>query len=249
MIEMLVVIGVLAVLGSLLLPALVRARTRAETIKCRGNLRQLQLAFTGFAFEHEDVFPSNNYVVVVQVGIITAESWAPGDPQRDLDTRNLEKGALFPYLGSTAVFRCPTDRATVGQSPGRVGRTRSYTLSSWLNSVVEPAGAASFQQLEPKPASDVFGFVCTHPASIVDAAFGLKQPGHVSWANQWFDQPADRHDRGGTLSFLDGHIEYWRWEAPKLFRIHGQSVSSTADLRDLRRLQSKLPLERVVSKP
>jgi prepilin-type processing-associated H-X9-DG protein len=48
--------------------------------------------------------------------------------------------------------------------------------------------------------------------------------------------PADRHNRGGDFAFADGHVEHWRWAAPKIFERIGQDIGGTGDLKDFRRV-------------
>jgi prepilin-type processing-associated H-X9-DG protein len=57
----------------------------------------------------------------------------------------------------------------------------------------------------------------------------------------WLALPADRHNQGCNLSFADGHVEFWRWLAPKKFSRTGQNVVNALDLRDLKRLQASCP--------
>jgi prepilin-type processing-associated H-X9-DG protein len=56
--------------------------------------------------------------------------------------------------------------------------------------------------------------------------------------DRWCDLPSDRHGQAGNLSFADGHVERWKWAAPKLFRQIGQPPSSAADMKDFRRIQA-----------
>jgi prepilin-type processing-associated H-X9-DG protein len=58
------------------------------------------------------------------------------------------------------------------------------------------------------------------------------------WSSYWLDVPADRHQRGGNLTFADGHAEHWKWRAPKGSLFVGQKSYSSEDLLDLRRIQT-----------
>jgi prepilin-type processing-associated H-X9-DG protein len=95
------------------------------------------------------------------------------------------------------------------------------------------------------PASGVFAFIDEHEQSIDAGFWVLDQPGWVISPpdDYWYSLPADRHRRGCNLSFLDGHVEHWRWQDPKVY--HGFNVLATpgGDRADIRRLQEALPHE------
>ena len=244
LVELLVVLGVIALLAALVLPALSKGKQTALSAACRNNLKQLQTGFLSYGHDNYDLFPSNNYVYAANLDVLVlGASWAPGNALLDLSTSNLEQGSIFPYVPAAAVFHCPADRSTtLNPATGALQpRVRSYSMNIWLNSLLEPNGARSLGEITGKPLSDVFVFIDTHQDSIGDAAFGIYQSNTRLVANYWLDTPADRHRQGANLSFLDGHVESWHWLAPKVFKVYSQMSKTGADRADLRRLQDALP--------
>ena len=107
LIELLVVIAIIAILAGMLLPALSKAKGKAQAAGCMSNLRQLQLAWNLYVDDDDDGLPPST-INSYSGGFTSLEpSWAVGDAMKDTTTTNLQRGVLFPYLRSVAVFRCP----------------------------------------------------------------------------------------------------------------------------------------------
>ncbi|MBI3882068.1 MAG: prepilin-type N-terminal cleavage/methylation domain-containing protein [Verrucomicrobia bacterium] len=254
LIELLVVIAIIAIVASLLFPAIGKSRERARAVACLNNLKQLQLAFNLCMDDHDDIMPPNNYVFSIggpgatnTAGRYTESSWCPGDVTVDTTDYNLRAGVLFPYNEATRIYRCPSDPSVIADVEGRtVSRTRSYNLSIWINCKNEPK---SYTRSTTVPrVAEMFTFIDTHEDGIVDPTFGLYQP-DTFWGDFWIDQPANRHSQGANLAFLDGHVEHWRWDAPKEFSVWGQFYSSPEDKADLRRLQQCIPTTEELNQP
>src|SRR5262249_25537347 len=134
--ELLVVIAVIAILASLLLPALARAKVSAQTTACLNNLKQLQVCWHLYANDHDDMLVPNNYYYQANTTNPTpgelSDSWYPGNVRLDAPTANIEKGLLFQYNESTAIYHCPADKATIEDATGvklGIPHTRSYNMS------------------------------------------------------------------------------------------------------------------------
>jgi prepilin-type N-terminal cleavage/methylation domain-containing protein len=101
LIELLVVIAIIAILASMLLPALSQAKARAQGMGCVNNVKQLQLAWQMYAADHSDVMPPNNSSWG-QPGLVRGPSgsWVLGNAQQDTAITNVQSGLLFPEWSS-----------------------------------------------------------------------------------------------------------------------------------------------------
>jgi len=253
LIELLVVIAIIAILAALLLPALSKGKVQAQSIACLNNLRQLQLCCLLYTHDNNDRFPPNHSVYDVVTGapipgLDLSLTWCPGNTRADTNTANIERGYLFPYNRSTAIYHCPSDRSTVVTLAGRalpMLRTRSYNMSQSINGVpyvVVLTNLPTYQKLTQvikPPTSELFVFIDVHEGGILDSLFGIPLPGD-SWDGYWFDLPANRHNQGCSLSFADGHVEHWKWAVPKIFKELGQRVEPTGEIKDYNRVREHI---------
>jgi prepilin-type processing-associated H-X9-DG protein len=92
------------------------------------------------------------------------------------------------------------------------------------------------EHFKPAP-SGVFVFIDEHEESINSGLFLIPQGG-CSW---WNSLPADRHRQGSNLSFLDGHVEHWRWKVAKVYKGFLAAATVGDDANDLARLQDATP--------
>lgn len=224
--ELLVVMAIVGILGSLLLPALGRARAKGLAAACVGNHRQISVALHLYASDADDRLPYNHGASGTLEAVASGrfDNWATSLLNWELDPSNtnvawLRAGGLGPFLsGGVGVYRCPADRVVspIQRAAGWDGRARSVSL----NAMVGDAGAfmqsgrntnnPSYRQYlrlgDIRIASAIFTFIDEHPDSINDGYFlnRLDQ-------REWVDLPGSNHDGGVVLSFLDGHAEQHRW--------------------------------------
>ena len=229
LIELLVVIAIIAILAAMLLPALSRAKNRAQTTSCLNNLKQLGIAWHMYAHDNKDALAPNNSVSAAPPipPLLQGASWALADPTEV----NVQSGLLFQYNQSLGIYHCPADRSTLPRTKKRVPgalRARSYNMSLSVNGYpcFDPficTHVTMFTKLTEiqNPNTDkCLVFIDENENTLGDSQFGMPTqffPGIPATPDWWWDGPADRHDQGGNLSFADGHAEHWKWRAPLKF--------------------------------
>jgi prepilin-type N-terminal cleavage/methylation domain-containing protein/prepilin-type processing-associated H-X9-DG protein len=257
LIELLVVLAIIAVLASLLLPALARAKTNAQSLSCRNNLKQLQLAWLSYVHDNGDSLPPNISRKIgldqVNVAVDGRVPWVLGNPKVDTNTANLEAGVLYPHVGSAKTYICPADKSTVRGQPA-LPRVRSYSTHQYFNcdvisyTALDSATGGLQRYSEIGAPSGTWAFIDEHEMSIDDGIFGI--PGRATPPlDFWGAYPGDRHNNGANLSFADGHVEDHRWRAHRriTFYTGGQVYirgDDAANLEDLHWLQDRLPNSR-----
>lgn len=225
LIELLVVIAIIAILAGMLLPALGRAKAKAQGIQCLGNLRQMGLAWMMYADDHERIPPNNVN------SSDPRRTWVRGwmdysSPVPDnTNTVFLMTSHLWPYLNSLAVWRCPADKSMSRHSGRLLPRVRSVSMNNWLNAdgawdgqsqfkvirrvsdMMNPSPTGTFVLLDEREDRINNGFF------VVDMAGSShpRQPARL----RMVDFPASYHNGAGGLSFADGHAEIRKWLDPR----------------------------------
>ena len=207
LIELLVVIAIIAILASMLLPVLTKAKAKGQATLCLNNTKQLTLAWIMYGSDYNDhLVPNNPYDTTWILG------WVNGPPG-DTNVENVIEGLLYPYNQSPAIYVCPADDYKRAGTE-KVTRVRSFSINCQMASdddVVNPAYTMNHTMADiqnPPPASAMV-FVDESTSTLDDGLYCLQVDQRV-----WQNDVSDRHNRGGNLSFADGHSEIYRWLEP-----------------------------------
>jgi prepilin-type N-terminal cleavage/methylation domain-containing protein/prepilin-type processing-associated H-X9-DG protein len=210
LIELLVVIAIIAILAAMLLPALGKAKVKAQGIACINNLKQLQLGWTLYSGDNDDKVcqtGGSQYLVPTpndpraQPGAIWA-NWVLG-LAKNSNADFIRKGLLWDYITKLEVYKCPGDKDP--------NNKRSMSMNAWMNPIGTEGKLVSThvqfkKQGQIRNPSQTWVTIDENPQKINDGWF-------VVYATQltWADVPASYHNNAGSLSFADGHAEIKRW--------------------------------------
>jgi len=225
LVELLVTIGVIALLAALVFPALSRGKAASRGAQCTNNHHQLVLAWGLYCDEHHGLVPS-------------LTNWVAGDMSKTHEATNAlllvdpQRSPFARYIPNPAIYKCPEDRSL---------HVRSVSMNNRLNPNARywiVGGGSRYEVFlsaqQIRVPAQIYVTTDERSETINDTAFcvDMSNTGNLEGVGAdspyWMiDYPGCYHDRADRFSFVDGHVESHRWLEPTTLVAAGQAEAVT----------------------
>lgn len=205
LVELLVVIAIIALLMSILLPALNRAREAGKRIHCLANVKTLSIAYMLYLEDYEGRLPTGSGPAPGAWCAMVVAPYAndPLSAPKELQIDAIKNGVLYPYLKNVDVYRCPVAERN---------EFRTYSISTAMNfpypSALSGDGGTLIKNVNQ----------IRNTGSRMLFLDDYVNDWNASWfvpatAMYWWNSTPIRHGSGGNVfGFVDGHSEFHAWK-------------------------------------
>jgi prepilin-type N-terminal cleavage/methylation domain-containing protein/prepilin-type processing-associated H-X9-DG protein len=221
LIELLVVIAIIAILAAILFPVFGRARENARRSSCQSNLKQIALGIKQYVQDYDEKMPlsivseSNSYSPTAYRTI--PAGWAD---------------AIQPYIKSLQIYQCPSEPNGVQDdlNPSKEDYTDYWynAALSWNDDTTNPLYNVAVSEAAlanptltilngdgGRHATEAYRFGSARFRTTGNSSYGNYQSTYPTWSGSsimatTFPGGSTRHFEGVNLSFVDGHVKWYR---------------------------------------
>jgi prepilin-type N-terminal cleavage/methylation domain-containing protein len=200
LIELLVVIAIIAVLASMLLPALSKAKEQGQRAKCIGNIKQILLSTQMYVTDHNDYLPYTSW----SSDTFDVPNWCYTRVRGNRPDHTVERGQLWPYHSTRQLYFCPLDRTNTVFFRQRDQKVSSYMMNGAVSKYTTgPRGNyTTYKQSEFSPVAMLYWEADEKLPSNYDNVASTPNEGVTR-----------RHNTGVVMGMFGGQMEYMKFRA------------------------------------